>query len=236
MCVPLGPKTDLSTDDKLPTLIPPPRSPPFLSVSRAQPIPLELVGRARVVLQLFATFETRAHWLWHFKAISNRSGLGRFTHAPLRSHSRTHARTHAGLSRLIAPGQWLAMLSVTQPSLSTVPTPTPPHFPLLLQCRPGGGCLLRVCTVSAGVRVLEWGWPVSLRRGRWESLGPPPGVLVSKAHIHTQHTPLNWGANVLGHRKLEEKPTRLEGGRGFNLKGLLRTALPFQKRLLEPVI
>lgn len=122
-----------------------PRSPPFLSVPWAQHIPLELVGHARVLLQLFATFETPAPWLWHFKAISNRSTLGRFTHAPSRSHSRTHARTHAGLSCLSALGQWLAMLSVTQPSLSTVPTP-PRHISLCYSCADREAS---VCSASA---------------------------------------------------------------------------------------
>lgn len=37
-------------------------------------------------------------------------------HSPSRSHSRTHSRTHAGLSFLTALGQWLATLSVTQPT------------------------------------------------------------------------------------------------------------------------
>ena len=68
--------------------------------------------RASVLLQLSATFENIGNLLGHFKTISNRWGLGRLT-LP-RAH--THARTHAGLSFLTALGQWLATLSVTQPT------------------------------------------------------------------------------------------------------------------------
>lgn len=78
-------------------------------------------------LQLLKTW---AIWLWHFKTVSNRWGLGSLIHSPWRSHSRTHARTHAALSFLTALGQWLAPLSVTEPALSAAPPPAPRRISL----------------------------------------------------------------------------------------------------------
>lgn len=122
VCFPLGPKTDPPKGDLAPSTPPSYSSFSFLALESANHF--RVGACARVLPRLFATFEIRSVWLWHFKIISNRWGLGRLTHSPSRSHSRTHARTHAGLSLLTALGQWLATLSVTLPGLST-PAPTP---------------------------------------------------------------------------------------------------------------
>lgn len=59
MCFPLGPKTDLPGEGKLPPLVCP--SYYFFSFNALDAAnPLKLRGRSRVLLQLFATFETWA--------------------------------------------------------------------------------------------------------------------------------------------------------------------------------
>lgn len=162
VCFPLGPKTDLADGNSPPSTHPSNSSLPCLALESANH--LGLGGRARVLVRLFATFQVRATWLWHFKPISNRWGLGKLTHSPSRSHSRTHARTHACLSLLAALGQWLATLSVTPPGSSTPAPPTPPGGSSVSQSptRPGVARLLPAC-LRPPVRVLELGLPVSLR-------------------------------------------------------------------------
>ena len=214
MCFPLGPKTDLADGNSPPSTHPSNSSLPCLALESANH--LGLGGRARVLVRLFATFQVRATWLWHFKPISNRWGLGKLTHSPSRSHSRTHARTHACLSLLAALGQWLATLSVTPPGSST-PAP-PPHRPEAVQYpRARRDPESRVCSLPACARRFgSWSWDCQCLCGPG-SPGRPPRIPVNF------RIPLNFGANFLSHGENYRQGNGanwLEGLQVFNLKGV----------------
>lgn len=209
LCFPLGPKTDPPGGGQFPAFLHPSHS-PFLSAPWAQHSPLELGGRARVLLQLFATLETRLIWLWRFESISNRWGLGS-SHTP----SRALSHTRAGLSLLTAFGQRLATRWSPR-QLAAAPTaPHPPHFPPIPCARLRDGRLLPPALHPRG-RVLERVLPGCLAKGDWKGGGPaaPPNgdpVDVTRPHTHTYPNPETLGPTFLRHSL--ENDRRGEGAR-----------------------
>lgn len=115
MCFPLGPKSDFS---RISHFSPPSHTllkPTFISVLTTLHSPSGVWETRKCFTPTVCNLKTWAICLGILKPFQTGGGWGG-SHSPLRSHSRTHARTHAGLSFLTALGQWLATLSVTQPT------------------------------------------------------------------------------------------------------------------------
>lgn len=144
MCFPLGPKTDLPGGGKLPPFRHPSYSSfSFRALDAAQPLGAR--GTRTCFTPTVCNFGNAVNLalaFWnHFKQV----GVGE-----AHTHARAHSRIHAGLSLLIACGQRLATLWVTQPACPPAPRTPPPTFPSDPRCWTPGWAPAPACTAPAG--------------------------------------------------------------------------------------